>query len=189
MMMFRKTAGRFRIFRNASGVAAIEMALLLPIVLLIFFGMIDLTALIADARRVAYASNVAADMVTRLGSPTTPSAVGIAEKGVDLVMANGTTGPVRLEIHAYRRVSGAATTLWSQEYGSGELDCEEPAPSAVNSLMTQDNDVVVAVVCARHAPLVVNTMIGDLIGGASVTLQRQVTMRPRLDKTLECSAC
>ena len=171
---------------NRSGVAAIEMALLLPIVLLLFFGMIDITALIADARRVSYASNVAADMVTRLLSPTSPTEVDRAFNGVNLVMASGTTGPVKLEIHTFNGESGG-TVRWTREYGTGP-DCKNPLPTEVSGLMTQNNDIVVAVVCANHSPIVTNMITKRFMGSADILLQRRVTMRPRQSKDLKlCS--
>jgi Flp pilus assembly protein TadG len=170
---------------NRSGVAAIEMALLLPIVLLLFFGMIDITALIADARRVSYASNVAADMVTRLNSPADPARVAWAFDGVELVMDSGTTGPVKLEIHTFNGLDGK--TRWTREYGTGP-DCRNPLDTEVSGLMTQNNDIVVAVVCANHTPIVTNMITRRFMGNADILLQRRVTMRPRQSKDLKlCS--
>ncbi len=171
-----------RAIRNRSGVAAIEMALILPIMLLLFFGMIDITAIVSDSRRVAYAANVAADMVTRLATPTDATEVGRAFNGVNLVMASGTTGPVKLEIHTFNGQD--QSVRWMREYGTGP-DCTNPTLASVSGLMTQGNDVVVAVVCANHSPIVTNIITQRFISSADILLERRVTMRPRLDKKLE----
>ncbi len=176
-----------RAARNRSGVAALEMALLLPIVLLIFFGMIDLTALIADARRVSYSANVAADMVTRLATPTSPGNVQVAYDGVRLVMDTATTGPARVEIFAYMNQSGPVLR-WSMDNGQG-TDCTNPATAGLSNLMTQGNDIIVAVVCATHRPIVANIITERFMGTADIVLRRQVTMRPRQSNMLLCGGC
>lgn len=173
-----------RAVRNRSGVAAIEMALILPIVLILFFGMIDITALIADSRRVTYASNVAADMVARLLTPAKDDEVARAFKGVELVMASGTTGPVTLEIHTFNGQDG--TVRWRREYGTGP-NCTDPA--SPSGLMTQKNDIVVAVVCANHTPIVTNYYTSGVIGPAEILLERRVTMRPRMSLRLCMTSC
>lgn len=173
-----------RAARNRSGVAALEMALLLPIVLLIFFGMIDLTALIADARRVSYSANVAADLVTRLATPTTPANMEVAYDGVDLVMETATTGPVRVEIFTYYMDTNPVLR-WSHTNGVGP-DCENPSTTSLADLMVQGNDIVIAVVCANHAPIVANIITQRFMGTTDILLQRQVTMRPRQSNQLIC---
>lgn len=177
----------FRAARNRSGVAALELALILPLVLLIFFGMIDLTALIADMRRVTYSANVAADMVTRLATPTAPANIRVAFDGVNLVMDTGTTGPARVEIFAYRNQSGPVLR-WSLNNGQGE-DCADPATAGLSDLMTQGNDIIVAVVCATHAPIVANLITERFMGSADFELRHQVTMRPRQNNILVCNGC
>jgi Flp pilus assembly protein TadG len=177
----------FRAARDRSGVAALELALLLPIVLLIFFGMIDLTALIADTRRVSYSANVAADMVSRLPTPTTPADIRVAFDGVRLVMATATTSPARVEIFTYRNQAGTVLR-WSQNNGVG-TDCTDPPTAGFADLMTQGNDIVVAVVCATHTPIVANTITERFMGGAEFELRRQVTMRPRQSNVLICNGC
>lgn len=190
-MRFLPLASWRRAARNSSGVAALEMALLLPIVLLIFLGMIDLTALIADSRRVTYASNVAADAVTRLVGNATNADLNNAYAGVNLVMAGGTTGAVRVEIHTfdYNKDSGSTSLRWKDDNETGnDSDCPDPSEESVKPLMqSQGNDVVVAVVCTTHAPIVTNAITEYFMGSAEIRLQRQVTMRPRL--TMELPYC
>jgi Flp pilus assembly protein TadG len=175
----------FRAALNRSGVAALEMALLVPVMLLIFFGMIDLTALIADARRVSYAANVAADMVTRLSTPTTPANVAIAYDGVELVMETATTGVVRVEVFAYFVQSSNPVLRWSVTNGVGP-DCVNPSTTGLANLMTQGNDIIIAVVCANHTPIVANIITERFMGTTDILLQRQVTMRPRQSNQLIC---
>ena len=57
---------RFR--KNSQGVAAIEFALIAPIMIGIYFGLAEISTLISIDRRVSHTANVAADLVTQLST-------------------------------------------------------------------------------------------------------------------------
>ena len=60
--MFRSLA-RFR--KDQSGVAALEIAFIMPFLLFLYFGLVDLTAMISLNRKVTYSASVVADLVTQ----------------------------------------------------------------------------------------------------------------------------
>jgi Flp pilus assembly protein TadG len=178
----------FRFARDQSGVAAIEMALIFPVLMLLFVGFIDLTTLLSDNRRVAYSANVVADAVTRLPSSTTPTAVSDSFRAAELVMRAAQAGPVRVEVYTYRRDSGAAVLRWNRNNGVGTA-CGAPSTANLASLMDRNNDVVVAVTCVSHAPIVTTIFGWTPLGLASFRLRQQIAMRPRNSSTLLCSLC
>ncbi|MGX7704763.1 TadE/TadG family type IV pilus assembly protein [Methylobacterium sp. Gmos1] len=61
----RRALARFR--RGRDGVAAVEFALLLPLLLLLFFGTTDLAGYISNFRKVTLAARTVADLVAREG--------------------------------------------------------------------------------------------------------------------------
>ncbi len=69
------------------------MAIVLPVLLALFFGMIDVTALLSDNRRLSYSAIAVADLVSRLESPTTPEKIADAFKAAELVMRSAQPGP------------------------------------------------------------------------------------------------
>lgn len=180
-----RLARAVRFARHQSGVAAIEMALIFPVMLVLFVGMIDLTSLLSDNRRVSYSAGVVADVVTRLQASTTPAEVGDALEAAEIVMNAARARPARIEVHNYRLDSGNAVLRWSHDNGVGP-NCTHTSPAP--SLMSQDNDVIVAVVCVEHTPIIGQLLNYD-IGTNPFTLREQIAMRPRQSLTLLCPLC
>jgi Flp pilus assembly protein TadG len=58
-------------FANVMGVAAIEAALILPVMLMIYFGLLDLTTVLSANRRVTQMASTLADLVTQSPGTTT----------------------------------------------------------------------------------------------------------------------
>jgi hypothetical protein len=175
--------------RDKSGVAAIEMALIFPVLLILFVGLIDLTTLLSDNRRVSYSANVIADVVTRLQTPTTPGEVGDSFEAAELVMRAARAGPARVEIYNFLRANDGSTLLrWKRDNGV-DTACSEPDRGSLADLMDRGNDVVVAVVCVTHAPIVTTILGWTPIGAAAFRLRQQIAMRPRHSLILECPLC
>lgn len=181
-----RLARAVRFARHQSGVAAIEMALIFPVMLILFVGMIDLTSLLSDNRRVSYSAGVVADVVTRLQASTTPAEVSDALEAAEIVMSAARAGPARVEVHNYWLDSnGAVAPRWDHDNGVG-TPCSHTSPDP--SLMSQDNDVIVAVVCVEHTPII-GQLLNYNIGTGPFTLREQIAMRPRQSLTLLCPLC
>jgi Flp pilus assembly protein TadG len=177
-----------RFARNRAGVAAIEFALILPIMVLLFLGLVDVTALISDNRKVSYSANLVADLVTRLDTPTTPARIADSFRAVDLVMRGAQAAPARVEIYNYRNQSNAMTLRWRRDNGTGAA-CGGPNVADLVSLTAAGNDIVVAVVCLNHVPIISRILDWDTLGAATFRLREQIAMRPRESLALECPTC
>lgn len=188
VMSWRGTIARLR--RNQSGLAAIEMALIFPVVLVLFLGMIDVTALISDNRRLSYSANAVADLVSRLESPATKAKIEDAFKAVDVVMKSAQPTPVRVEVWNYRKnASGNAAWVWRHKSDTGS-DCAVPVTTQLATLMAAGNDIIVAVTCATYTPIIFRfTGRTILRTSQSFPMREQIVMRPRFSVLLDCSDC
>lgn len=182
-----------RLRRDQSGVAAIEMAIIMPLLLIMFFGMIDITALLSDNRRLTYSANAVANLVTRLESPATMEQMTDAFEAVDLVMKSAQEQNVRVEIYNFRKDNNtnAVKQQWSHNNGTG-TSCTAPTPASLLNLMTAGNDVIIAVTCAEYTPIVAQfakwrTL--PIFGNAKITMREQIVTRPRFSLLLDCSDC
>lgn len=180
------------------GVAAIEFALVLPILVVLFFGMINISQYISMTKRVNTTAELVADLVTR-HSDTVPSTI-IDDYFIaaELAMRPVPMTNVRVDLYGFYRdtptgspaTSSSIKTRWKKSTSTGQ-GCTVPAPVYSNtsdpiaSLMQSGDDVVVAVVCMPFTPL------GDYGGVVSFLngriIEKQVVLKPRQSQTLTCT--
>jgi Flp pilus assembly pilin Flp len=171
------------------GVAAIEFAIIFPVILIMIFGMVDLTALVSDVRKMSLAANVVADTVTRLPTPTTPAAVDDAFKAAGFVMRGARSTGVTVEIHNYWKDPDDGNTLKRRWKRPDRIDICKPDTTGLENLMLQGNDVTLAVVCGSHVPIIFELLGERVLGQAAFTLNEQFILRPRESETLICNNC
>jgi Flp pilus assembly protein TadG len=175
-----------KFLRADNGIAAIETALILPFLLILYFGMIDLTALISFNRKITYSASVVADLVSQNRTSVLKTTVADYYSAAELVMAPTPASAVRIEIYGYRTVAGAVTKIWETSSGTGPACSTTPDTGAMPALMTATNDIVVAITCMDYTPYV-GTFLGEqLIGGTSFNVEQAIMVRPRATTALTC---
>jgi Flp pilus assembly protein TadG len=177
---------RFR--KDVRGVAAIEMAFIMPFLLFLYFGLIDLTAMISFNRKITYSASVVADLVTQNSTTVTASAMNDYFDAVELVMSPTSLDDVRIDIYQYRNVSGTITNQWKKS-STGGTACAAPNTTGMSDLMTDNNDLIVTVVCMNYSPYVASFLGKAILGATSFTLSEQIALRPRQSTTLACTGC
>jgi Flp pilus assembly protein TadG len=174
------------------GIAAIETALLLPVLMLLYVGMLDLTDLITHNRKVTQATDIIASLAAEnTGSITMVDAQDYFS-AVDMVMGATGSSDTRADLKAYRRTITNASTgaftiskIWTATKSSGGCNLE-PSSATLNSLTGQGNDVIVASVCTYFAPAVASILGTNVIGRTSFNLNEQIAVRPRTTPQLNC---
>lgn len=177
---------RFR--KDVRGVAAIEMAFIMPFLLFLYFGLIDLTAMISFNRKITYSASVVADLVTQNSTTVTASAMNDYFDAVELVMSPTSLDEVRIDIYQYRNISGTITNQWKKS-STGGTACAAPNTTGMSDLMTDNNDLIVTVVCMNYSPYVASFLGKAILGATSFTLSEQIALRPRQSTTLACTGC
>lgn len=174
--------------RDTRGVAAIEMAFIMPFLLFLYFGLIDLTAMISLNRKVTYAASAVADLVTQNSGTVTAANITDYFEAAELVMKPRDIADVRVEVYQYRNVAGTITNQWSEKSTGGQ-DCSAPSTTGMNTLMTDGNDLIVAVVCTNYTPYVATFLGNQVLGATTFTMNEQIALRPRQSTTLNCTGC
>lgn len=178
-----------RLRKDNRGVAAIEMAFIMPFLLFLYFGLIDLTAMISLNRKVTYASSVVADLVTQNSKTVTAADITDYFKAAELVMKPTPITDIRIEVYQYRADDdGTITNQWSEKSANGS-DCDAPDTTGMASLMTDKNDLIVAVVCTTYAPYIASFLGKDILGATSFEMNEQIALRPRQSPDLVCDGC
>lgn len=171
--------------RDVRGVASIEMALIFPIMLIVFIGLVDVSNLMTANRRVTLTASTLGDLVTQ-----SPGSVSVADLNGFISAASPIMDPfpkssTSLEFYTFTKNAGGAAVL-NWKYKSAGAGCgAAPVPDATMlKLMAEDNDVVVSRTCYIWQPV-----LGIILGFTTSTIQDQLMLRPRQTARITCSNC
>lgn len=168
--------------RRDSGVAAIEFAIVLPVLLLLFFGMINIAHYLSAVRKTNAASDLVADLVTRHSASIEPSTVDDYLLAAALSFRPNVPADLQIDVYSYYGRNGGATQRWKRSR-LGTASCSPPVVTGTTftNLLAQ-GDVIVAVAClpAYRPPVL------DYPGLPSLgSIERSTALRPRHSSTLE----
>ena len=167
------------------GIAAIELALILPFMVFMFFGLVDVTDMVSYNRRITSVASAIADLSGQ--NRTNISKVDIEDyfKAATLIMNPKSDSTVRVTVFGYRKVGTTITKMWKVDNGKGSA-CVAPVTTTMATLMTAGNDLVVSQACMAYKPLVANFLGTSIMGASTFNIQQNITVRPRSSLTLDC---
>ena len=180
----------WKFVKDTRGAAAIEMAMIFPFMIFLYFGMADLTGLVSLNRKITYAADVMGDLVTRNNDYVLKSEIADFYNSTDLIMMPTPSANVRVELFGFRN-NGTITTpviaqTWSTNNGKGTSCGSAPTTATMASLMTSGNDLVLARVCTTYTPYVANFMGQSILGASTFKVSKMITRRPRGSLKLFC---
>lgn len=189
-MMQGTAKPRRRLHRDA-GVAAIEFVIVMPVLLLLLFGMINLTGYISVLRKAHFAAELVADQVSRHNG-STPGTILSTDftdyfNAAALLFLPSSASGVQVQVYNYRLVGGTPALRWQRSRlpgASGTCTAPNPADPDIAALMTS-GDALVAVVCIPGY-----TALAKFPGMPTLTIPRkQYALKPRQTQTLLCTGC
>jgi Flp pilus assembly protein TadG len=171
-----------------TGIAAVEMALILPFMLMLYFGLMDLTGLISFNRKITAVASATADLVGQKRTTILKTDVEDYFKVVKLIMNPTPDSDVKVIVYNYRLdpATDTATLTWKVDNGKGPSCSAAPATSGMKALMTAGNDLVVAQSCMKWTPYVATFLGENLLGRTDFDIEQIVTLRPRATLQLNC---
>lgn len=171
-----------------SGAAAVEFALILPFVVMLYIGLVDTVSYVSASRKVSNAAESLADLVSRSGQTVSPHALDDALTGAELILKLESMGSVSLALNNYRNSQDSVELAWSRD-SSEESDCPASPPENLNTLMASGNDVILASVCVSFSPPLGGKIGTYVFGSSSMTIRAQATTRPRESDQINCPDC
>jgi hypothetical protein len=184
-----------RYAKSEKGVVAIETAFIMPILVLLYVAMIDITNLVSMNRRVTQAAAMLSDVVTQYRDNIELANVQDLFKAVDLIMVLGPTDHgITISVEGYRNEAGVMTKIWTANRGTCTAAVDTGKMLALTNADDLDkpeaertfNDIVVAKVCAKFEPWAGNILGTRALGTDSVTLQEVIMQRPRVSDKITC---
>lgn len=178
-----ETANRFK--RDDSGVAAIEMAFIFPVMVIMLVGLVDVTDGMSANRKVTITANTLGDLISQEpGTTTKLNLDGIFAGAIEtMVPYDGTA--VGLEVFTFRKIGENAPKIeW--QYRKGTNCGAPPSVSAdMTDLMTQGNDLIISRTCYNFSYILGNLFSGN----TSFKMTDEMTLRPRKSLQLDCTNC
>lgn len=173
-------------FRADNGVAAIETAIIMPFLLMLFFGMIDLTAMISFNRKITHSASVIADLVAQNRTNVLKNQIDDYYNAAAMIIAPTPTNRIHVDVYGYRKIGANVTQIWKTRMPTGPTCGTTPNTTAMNALMTANNDVIVAISCMDYTPYI-GTFLGEqLLGATTFNVEQAIMVRPRSTSQLTC---
>ena len=178
---------KFRNFiRETRGIAAIEFALILPFMLLIYFGLFDITSLVSVNRKVTYSASVVADLVAQNKTSVLKADIQNYFNAANMVMSPMPSAAVRVEVFGYRKSGSTISQIWKVNNGQASPCGAAPSTAAMDPLMVAGNDLVVARVCTTYEVYAANFLGHSIVNASSFFIGESITQRPRSTLKLTC---
>lgn len=183
-MSVRTAANRFALDLKAmlgragldrKGFAAVEFAMIVPVMITLFLGSVELSEALSVDRRVTSVSSATADLVAQSSSLSSSDLADISRISDSLM---GRYGSQNLDLKIASLVAdnnGVVTVDWSYDRNGGEPYTKGSAyPGLPSGLVDANGSIIVSEASFSYTP-----PIGHFIAG-SITLKETFFLRPRL---------
>jgi len=175
-----------KFLKSDSGIAAIEMSFILPLMLFIFFGLVDLTGLISYNRKVTSVAGAVAVLASQNRNAVLKSDIVDYFKVAGMIMAPTPESLVKVRLMGYRKVGTGVTKIWSVDNGKGPACTTGPSKTELSGLMAAGNDLIVAQTCMTYTPYIATFLGEKIIGATTYSVEEVITTRPRSTLTMDC---
>jgi Flp pilus assembly protein TadG len=188
-----------RLFKERRGVAAVEFALIAPLLLAFYFLTMEFSQAIDVNRKVGRLASQVGDLVTQQPWITASEVDAIMTVGEAVIQPYDRSKPVitltAIEITA--EPTPRALVVWSRRLENGQYR-RALQPGSVTSvpsdLMVPDSFLIRAEADLNYLPVVLWTASGKQATGLlaafdKITMGEHYYLRPRQSRTLPCSNC
>lgn len=174
---------RFR--KDCEGVAALEFALIAPIMIMLFVGTLEVSAAVSVNRKVSRISSVVGDLVTQSAELDGADITNIM--GVSSDIMSPYRNDVKIRLSGIDITGGTASVVWScnQGWSSAEVGSSYDVPA---NIKTNGTFLVAALVQTVYQPMVgwarYSATAGLSFENTSVTMREQIFLRPRIGSSV-----
>lgn len=163
------------ILRSREGVAAVEMALIAPMMILVLFGVVETASLVTTNRRVENVAASMADVIARDTAVTTAEITDLWAAAPYLMFPDSATD-MKMRVTSVQVASATSAKVgWSVgRNGLAALVTNAAYTTLPSSLMTPGTSVIVSEVVYTYNP-VLKVVLGDIL-----TLSKVEYRRPRV---------
>jgi Flp pilus assembly protein TadG len=172
-----------RLARDAGGAAAVEFALIVPLLALIYFGVVEVTQAAMTEQRVAHTASTIGDLVAQSSTITAAQVTDVFTVGQSIMSPYPTTG-LQMRISSLTADANANVTVaWSQGSGMTALT-KGSTVSGLSANVIKANESVVM----GESKYVYSSVFGMVLP-QPITFTETYYLRPRLATQVTCADC
>jgi Flp pilus assembly protein TadG len=172
-----------KLARDSRGVAAVEFALLLPILMLLYFGVVELTQGLMTQQRTNHVAAAVGDLVSQSSTLTSADVTDIFSVGAAVMYPYPTTS-LKLRVSSLTAdIHGNVTVAWSQASGMTALTKGATVAALPTNVIQPGESVVMSESRYTYA-----SVFGQIMP-APVVFKEKAYLHPRLSTTVTCADC
>lgn len=175
------TFARWKAFhRDRKGLAAVEFALILPIMISLYFGTVQIGDALTVKRKVTHVTSSLGDLVTQSKSISASDMSNILD-AASAVIAPYSVSNLKIVVSQIKIASdGKVTVDWSKTRNGTALISGNTFTGLPDALKTNNSYVILASVSYAYTPY-----IGYILTG-TINFQEKYYLRPRLSSSITC---
>ncbi len=169
------------------GVAAVEFALIVPIMLVLLIGSVEFNRIFTLDRKVGQAAASVADLVAQVSSISSSDLNDVLKISGAILDPYPESG-IKLVVSSLRvKGSGKTEVMWSRGLNTAKWSTGAAPPVSVPSGLTEEKDtyLIVAHTTYTYQPLFA-TLFKDVINSDTIELEEIYYARPRLSASVDC---
>lgn len=181
-----------RLLQDRRGVSAIEFALIAPVMINIYFGLIEFSQGYMAERRAGHVASMVADLVAQSGGTNVKDLEGVFQIG-DMIMRPFSSAPLSIRVSSVTvDARGVATVEWSRAKsakdpnGGDIMPARKPGDPITDlppDLITDGQTVILGETNYGYV-----SAFGQMIPGG-IAFQRNYYLRPRTTERIACTDC
>ncbi len=169
-----------RLAKDERGVSAVEFAMLLPLMVTLYLGGVEVSQGVSIDRKVTLASRTVADLTSQVASITSAGITDVL-KASSAILAPYPSDKAKVTVTSLKIDANSKVTVeWSQSQG-GTAHPKGSTPTIPTALVVPNTSLIWGEVSYEYKPVVGYVLTGTL------TLKDQIFMRPRLSEKVELS--
>jgi Flp pilus assembly protein TadG len=181
-----------RLLRDRRGVSAVEFALIAPVMITIYFGLIEFSQGYMAERRASHVASMVADLVAQSGGTNIEDLNGVFAIG-DMIMRPFSAETLSIRVSSVTvDARGVATVEWSRAKSAKDAKGADTLPARGRGspvadlppdLITDGQTVILGETNYGYA-----SAFGQMIPGG-IAFQRNYYLRPRTTDRIACTDC